>query len=183
MYFIGYMPVGPTVAGSYETIVFDQAQNEVDAAFQVTTAAFSITDPQNNNLNSGYVADTAAFTASGLAPNTQYDIYFNGVQITSITTDGSGGFDGTFTGATWTIPQMTGGSYDVQLVEHSSGNPIVDTSFSVLAPISQPITVTLENGASGTVYVNDITNPAYSTSFTVDGSQQPIPWFTATNTH
>jgi len=104
----------------------------------LATTPFTVTARQITiSPSSGYVGSTVTVSGSGFDPNSSVTIYFDTTAVHTVTTTATG----TFSGATFSVPESYRGTHAVKGGDASGDSPGV--SFTVL----QKITVTPTSGA------------------------------------
>lgn len=157
----------PTESSStYDVVGDDEATGTLTVAqtFMVTSPTIAIFDESTSSATYGSVGDPATLTATGLAPTTAYEIYFDAEPMsednfaTSFTSLADGSYSGSFN-----IPSVAegSGSYYVDAFEEVSENFITTTS-SPFTVSEATLTLTPSAGPSGT-------------TVTVTGSGFPSP--------
>ncbi len=137
------------LSGTYTVDFFEDVSGNYIAS--ASTQTFDVTTPVVMVSPTSGPADPT-ITATGLAPDTLYDIYFDtspGTAVTyaaSCTTDGSGALSGE--SCEFTIPNVPSGMYYVDLFEDASGNFIASAS-SEFTVTTLSITVTPGQGPIG----------------------------------
>ena len=151
--------------------------NASDANSNSAIATFAITPSMSLSPTSGDVGSTVMVSGSGFAANSVLTVKFAGSTV-SISGTTSTDSTGSFTGATFTVPNWasTWAQGNVQTINVTdAATHTIGTTFTVNT-VSQLITVTLSNSApSASVKVNG-GNPTPNT-FAADGSSHSVVIF------
>ncbi len=153
------------------------------------SSPFTVTTPSlTTSPTSGPVNTQVTLTASGFAPTTVYDLYFDTSQgtgssfVTAFTTLGNGSCSGIFN-----VPSIVGGTYWVDAFEDLSGNYVASASSEftmtpssvtanpIAGPVNTQVTLTASGLAAATVYdlyfdTSQGTGFTFGTTFTTLGN-------------
>ncbi len=118
---------------------------------------FTITPKVTLSPSSGAVGDTVTVNGTGFKASSSVTIYFDTTSVGTATTDANGSFNG----ATFTVPESLRGTHTVKGKDADGDSPTVDFT------ISQKVTITPTSGSVGdTVTVNG-TGFAASSNITI----------------
>jgi len=140
-----------TVPATYTTamtvpVTVQHTTSTYDATKQITAASFIVAARQIViSPSSGYVGSTVTVSGSGFNASSSVTIYFDNTSVGTTTTNTAG----SFSGATFTVPESYGGTHTVKGSDASGSSPTVN--FTTL----QNITITPASGAVGdTITIN-----------------------------
>ena len=149
-----------TVPATYTTamtvpVTVQHTVSAYDATKQIAMAYFDVVARQIViSPSSGYVGSTVTVSGSGFNASSSVTIYFDTISVGTATTNTAG----SFSGATFTVPQSYRGTHTVKGSDASGDSPTVN--FTTL----QKITITPASGAVGdTVTINGTGFAASST--------------------
>ncbi len=142
-----------------------------DASKQIAVAYFTVTARQITiSPSSGYVGDTVTVSGSGFNPSLSVTIYFDTTAVRTVTATATG----TFSGATFTVPESYRGTHTVK------GSDVSGYSPSVNFTVSPKITVTPASGVVGDTVTINGTGFAASSSIIFSFDAQSVSASTTT---
>jgi len=119
-----------TAPGAKHIMVIDAA---VSTGTPIISALFTVTTPSIIlNPSSGPPDSTVSVSGSGYAPGVQYKMVFDGTDVAAFAATATGDIP---SGLTFTVPDRTAGSKNVEVREVVSNNLIVSTTFTVTSTI------------------------------------------------
>jgi hypothetical protein len=141
----GAIPAGITLTVPTVTRGTYQVQADIPTGAPIeTSSTFDVTPQITLSPSSGYVGDTVTVSGSGFNAGS-VTIYFDTTNVRNATANASG----TFSSATFTVPESYRGDHTVKGTDASGSSPTVDFT------VSQKITVTPASGGVGdTVSIN-----------------------------
>ena len=151
----------PASTSGGKSVVFGDDTNNPAATITVTP---KITLAPSSGLTGGSVAVTGTGFGSSSTVTLTYDTVTQTTTPNTVTASSSGGFSCSFT-----IPASTGGGHTVKATQGSN----FATATYTVTTVSQPITVTMANGAPSATVTITGGNPSPST-FAADGTQHII---------
>ncbi|MFC2025422.1 IPT/TIG domain-containing protein [Chloroflexota bacterium] len=127
---------GPTISITFSVPLVPRDRYAIRASYVhsgtpgTSSPSFTVTPQITLSTSSGYVGNKVTVSGTGFSADSKVDIYFDTTSEDTVTTDAKG----SFTKATFTIPESSGGSHTVKGSDAVGYSPGV--SFSTLSKIS-----------------------------------------------
>ena len=130
-----------------------------DSAGYSPTVTFTVSPEITISSSSGAVGDTITVSGTGFAASSDITIYFDGDEVDITGGDDDTDSDGSFSGATFTVPETSRGSYTIKAKDDDNN---YDTATFTVA---QKITIDPTNGFSGITVT--VTGTGFKASYTI----------------
>jgi len=144
----------PNLAAGTYTISITDGINTVTRTFVIPVPTITVTNLSFLTPTTGPVGSTVYVRGRGFSLSGLIDIYFAGQKVKSAAADVYGNLTGS-TGITITVPDKTSGTYEIVVVDATTGISSNTATFTVATPSAK---ISVNNGQVGSTFTFNATN-------------------------